>query len=150
VELYLGPNKLTGNLPDFGNLEFLEQLWVFGNKLEGAIPDGIASLPNLRGLLLENSPDQNNLTASSTFLNQVVTLFELEALGLSHCGLTGPIPTEIGMMPKLKILRLDHGQLTGILPDTISNIASLGKFIIVGSIFLHSLTMDRCNLPGVF
>jgi hypothetical protein len=131
VELYLGPNKLTGGLPDFSNLKFLEQLWVFGNQLEGPIPDGIATLPNLRGLLLENLPDQNKLTASSTFLNKVVALSELEALGLSHCALTGKIPSEIGMMPKLIILRLDNSQLTGALPDTIGNLVSLSKFIIV-------------------
>ncbi|KAL2958875.1 hypothetical protein AAZX31_18G234000 [Glycine max] len=74
----------------------------------------------------------------------------LEWLEVSHCGLQGTIPSDIGNLPKLTHLDLSHNSLDGEIPPALTNLTQLENLIIShnyiqGSIpellFLKNLTV---------
>ncbi|XP_028213118.1 probable leucine-rich repeat receptor-like protein kinase At1g35710 [Glycine soja] len=74
----------------------------------------------------------------------------LEWLEVSHCGLQGTIPSDIGNLPKLTHLDLSHNSLDGEIPPALANLTQLESLIIShnyiqGSIpellFLKNLTV---------
>ncbi|KAL9670005.1 hypothetical protein QQ045_007555 [Rhodiola kirilowii] len=58
THLWLGGNKLTGNIPELSKMPSLETLHLERNSLEGPIPNSLGELPRLQELFLQN----NNLT----------------------------------------------------------------------------------------
>lgn len=49
--LWLYSNGFSGTIPtELGNLEYLEQLLLHFNDLEGSVPSQICALPNLKGI----------------------------------------------------------------------------------------------------
>ena len=53
---------------------------------------------------------------------------ETEILQLSTNTLTGMIPTEIGLAPKLTLINVARNQLSGMLPSEIGQLMVLGTF----------------------
>uniref|UniRef100_A0A7N0VHP7 Malectin-like domain-containing protein n=1 Tax=Kalanchoe fedtschenkoi TaxID=63787 RepID=A0A7N0VHP7_KALFE len=58
THLWLGGNKLTGNIPELSQMPSLQTLHLESNNLEGPIPNSLGDLLNLQELSLQN----NNLT----------------------------------------------------------------------------------------
>lgn len=86
--LYLGSNRLTGNIPAaLGKRTNLTRLHLNDNKLSGPIPKELGKLSYLKHLYL----DDNDLT--------------------------GTIPAELGKIRKLRYLALSDNQLCGSYPD---------------------------------
>ncbi|KHN13666.1 Putative LRR receptor-like serine/threonine-protein kinase [Glycine soja] len=54
----------------------------------------------------------------------------LEWLEVSHCGLQGTIPSDIGNLPKLTHLDLSHNSLHGEIPPSLANLTQL-QFLII-------------------
>ena len=48
-------------------------------------------------------------------------------LSLANNGLTGDIPSELGLLTKLSTLELHGNELTGIVPTELGNLSLLGK-----------------------
>ncbi|MCY3992968.1 MAG: fibronectin type III domain-containing protein [Caldilineaceae bacterium] len=131
IELNLGNNRLTGEIPDLGALAELKWLALFGNYLTGPVPD-LSANARLRTLHISDNrfsgpiPDlsafndlrflalaQNELTGPVPDLSANPNL---EVLLLSQNELTGPVP-DLSANPRLKWLYLDNNQLTGPVPD---------------------------------
>ncbi|XP_050365146.1 probable LRR receptor-like serine/threonine-protein kinase At1g67720 [Argentina anserina] len=53
--IWLGSNKLTGEIPDMGTLKELETLHLENNQLTGKISESLGQLPNLREIYLQNN-----------------------------------------------------------------------------------------------
>ncbi|XAR72896.1 Non-specific serine/threonine protein kinase [Bertholletia excelsa] len=56
--LWLGRNKLSGQLPNMGGLKSLQTLHLEGNQFQGPIPESLGQLPQLREVFLQD----NNLS----------------------------------------------------------------------------------------
>ncbi|KAL5541094.1 hypothetical protein UlMin_043380 [Ulmus minor] len=61
-DIWLGGNKLSGNIPEMGSLKELKKLHLENNQLEGPIPKSLSQLPKLNEISLLG----NNLDLPST------------------------------------------------------------------------------------
>ncbi|MGB1204731.1 MAG: DUF7619 domain-containing protein [Chitinophagales bacterium] len=170
--LNLANNQLTGEIPNFSELRWLKQLFLYSNNLVGEIPNFDKFL-NLRDLFLHN----NELIGEIPNFNYLVTLeilglssnnfsgtipnfnnFFLRGLNLSNNQLTGEIPN-FENVPNLEMLNLANNQLSGNIPNfnDLSNLQTLNieRNQLSGNIpnftnlpNLETLNIERNQLSG--
>lgn len=116
--LVLYGNALDGQLPeDLGDLAFLQILDLSSNAINGSLPASILKCRRLRALALA----RNNLTGSLP-AGFGARLGALERLDLSFNGFYGTIPEDIGNLSRLQgTVDLSHNHFSGPIP------ASLGR-----------------------
>ncbi|WP_073058851.1 leucine-rich repeat domain-containing protein [Fodinibius roseus] len=121
VRLELFGNGLNGRLPEsIGNLTELKYLNIKQNALEGEIPSTIGNLRKVVYLLLSGVPEdpptnpQHNIHQGKT--------------DESGNTFTGVIPSTIGKLSNLEYIELSGSQVTGRIPPEIGNATNL-KFI---------------------
>ncbi|KAL3808303.1 hypothetical protein ACHAXA_001920 [Cyclostephanos tholiformis] len=124
--LALPENRLKGLLPaDLVGLKHLENLEVFRNEIEGAIPSHLYNMTTLKTLFL----DENKITG--TISPEIGNLVNLEKFTLNRNEIVGEIPTEIGRLEELSMLWLfDNKGITGSFPSVVgqANLKSLVLF----------------------
>ncbi|PKA63788.1 Putative leucine-rich repeat receptor-like serine/threonine-protein kinase [Apostasia shenzhenica] len=54
-KIWLSGNKLTGSIPEMGNLKELTSLRLADNQLTGSIPSSLANLPKIKEIYLQNN-----------------------------------------------------------------------------------------------
>ncbi|KAL2538752.1 putative LRR receptor-like serine/threonine-protein kinase [Forsythia ovata] len=134
----MGPNVLTGVVPNFGNLRLLKRLLIEENNLTGE-SSGLelrffSSLTNCRYLeLIEVSLNQLNGILSASIGNFSISLQVFRTFG---CHIKAAIPDEIGNLSSLADLYSDSNQLTGFIPRT------LGKLRCLQRIYLEYYKLD--------
>lgn len=127
VFLSLNSNRFTGLIPpSIGNLSKLYWLDLADNSIEGPIPVSDGKTPGLDmlyhckhfhfGKNMLSGPIPEKLFSSNMTLIHV--LFEQN-------NLTGSIPSTIGLLPNLEVLRLDWNDLEGDVPPSISNLTKV-------------------------
>ncbi|KAF8109045.1 hypothetical protein N665_0103s0001 [Sinapis alba] len=139
-------NFMSSSLPsEFGNLNRLELLSLYGNSFIGQVPSSFNSLNLLSSL---NLP-ANKFTAlvaenqfSGTLNPNNTSLFELQHLSyldLGYNNFSSSLPSEFGKLNKLESLCLQSNYFFGQVPPTISNLTSLTY-----------LYLDKNQLTGSF
>jgi len=117
--LVLYGNALDGPLPDeLGALPFLQILDLSSNALNGSLPPSILKCRRLRALALA----RNNLTGPlpAGFGAQ---LSALERLDLSFNGFSGAIPEDIGNLSRLQgTVDLSHNHFSGPIPPSLGRL----------------------------
>lgn len=134
--LFLGNNKLTGNLPDFSHFPNLLILWLSNNQLDGAIPD-FSGLSSLSTIHLDN----NNFSGT---IPNFSNLSNLQELILAENELEGEIP-DFSNTPSLNIVDFRNNQLTGSIPD-FSN-PNVIQYLYLENNQLSGSIPDFTNLP---
>merc|ERR1712232_20965 len=151
----------TGSFPDTSNWNSLGHLVVEGVEFTGTIPDSVAGNGQLTHLTIGNMA--LNGTISSTFFEgfsspKTLIIYDLDNLTfangtipssifdlhtLTHLEITGmvslnsTIPTEIGLLSNLNVLRLKNNNHFGPIPAEIVNLTAL-----------HSLDLGDNSLSG--
>ncbi|KAJ8485975.1 hypothetical protein OPV22_018460 [Ensete ventricosum] len=150
--LNLSSNHLAGSLPsDLSSCTSLTSISLSNNNFSGDLPtDALTSMPNLRFLELAF----NNFSGSLG--DSISKLPLLEVLDLSSNHLTGSIPSGLCPSPDfgLKELYLQNNQLTGVIPESLSNCTQLNS--LEGEIpaelsnirTLENLILDNNGLTG--
>lgn len=117
--LVLYGNALDGQLPeDLGDLAYLQILDLSSNAINGSLPTSILKCRRLRALALA----RNNLTGSlpAGFGAQLTAL---ERLDLSFNGFSGTIPEDIGNLSRLQgTVDLSHNHFSGPIPATLGRL----------------------------
>eukprot|EP01124_Arcella_intermedia_P003429 TRINITY_DN11889_c0_g1_i1.p1 TRINITY_DN11889_c0_g1~~TRINITY_DN11889_c0_g1_i1.p1 ORF type:complete len:630 (-),score=129.69 TRINITY_DN11889_c0_g1_i1:104-1993(-) len=98
-------------------------IWLFGNNLQGTLPESIGSFPGLEELQLSS-----NAGLSGTLPESIGKLSSLKFLFLSANGLEGTIPGSIGYLSSLIELQIDKNELLrGSIPETMGHLVRLKK-----------------------
>ena len=111
--LDLSSNHLSGNLssPLLPNLTSLEYINLSYNQFEGSFSfSSFANHSKLQVVILGS--DNNKFEVETEYPVGWVPLFQLKALFLSNCKLTGDIPDFLQYQFKLEVVDLSHNNLT--------------------------------------
>ncbi|KAF6144841.1 hypothetical protein GIB67_024981 [Kingdonia uniflora] len=129
-ELYLPNNLLTGTIPaTISNCSKLVSLDLSFNYLKGTIPSSLGSLSQLKDLIMwlnqlegeiPNELMYNSNRLSGEIPSWIGQLSNLAILKLGNNSFTGKIPPEIGECRSLIWLDLNSNLLYGSIPSTIS------------------------------
>ena len=144
TEVDLRENNLAGPIPDeLADLTELEGLLLAGNQLRGPIPEAVTTLPRLKTLSLWG----NALTGSiPPALGQQT---ELEDLLLFGNQFTGSIPPELGGLPRLDRLWLDFNQLTGPIPPALADLSTLTELFLDFNQLTGTIPTELTRLTNV-
>ncbi|CAM0950528.1 unnamed protein product [Alopecurus aequalis] len=129
--LLLSNNKLVGSVPpEIGNLATLKELDLRVNQLEGSIPTSIGNLTQLTTMFLDTNNKfigsiPQEISNLGSIPQEIGSLKNMENLDLSSNNLTGPISGSIEHCSKLRLLKLSHNRLNGVIPIELGMLVSL-------------------------
>ena len=159
--LYFG--ALNGET--FSKLTNLEYLAMSGNAYDGPLPAGITSLPNLQylyasfshlsGMDLNFVPQMpsikelwidDNPEIGGTIPTALGTMPGMQSFSCTNCGLTGNIPSELGLLQAAPIrIWLYDNKLTGNIPDEVASIAGLEVFQVQKNQLTGAMPSGMCR-----
>ncbi|KAJ8618126.1 hypothetical protein MRB53_014312 [Persea americana] len=152
--LALNSNYFTGNMPpSLGMLSNVTWLDVADNQLSGPLPVSTSTTPGLDMLLNARHFHFNKNKLSG---NIPAKLFSSEMklihLILDGNELTGSIPTTLGLVTTLLVLRLDRNHLSGEVPSNLNNFTNIIELNLANNQLtgpIPNLTSEMTNLNHV-
>ncbi|KAK6119066.1 hypothetical protein DH2020_047184 [Rehmannia glutinosa] len=144
--LSLNSNNFIGEIPpSIGNLANLYWLDLADNRLSGTIPVSNGSSPGLD--MLVNTKHfhfgKNQLSGEipPRLFNSNLTLIHLL---LENNQLTGRIPSTVGLVRTLEVVRLDRNSLSGSVPQSLNNLTT------VQELDMSNNSFDATDIPPWF
>ena len=116
-EIFLPQTNLVGAIPyEIGLLLDLEDLNLFGNIVQGGLPDSMRHLQKLEVLILHGNAMSGRLPP------WITSLTKLKTLNLAENEFTGDLPSGMGAaMTSLETLVLEHNRFSGRLDPLIKS-----------------------------
>ncbi|KAG6408645.1 hypothetical protein SASPL_131663 [Salvia splendens] len=147
VYLSLNSNGFIGGIPPtIGKLSNLYWLDLADNKLTGTIPVSDGTSPGLDMLLKTKhfhfGKNQLSGEIPSGLFNSNMTLIHLL---LENNLLTGEIPSTLGLVKALEVVRLDRNSLSGSVPENLNNLTHVQELFLAN----NKLTGVLPNLTGM-
>jgi hypothetical protein len=124
--LYLNDNNLSLIPTEIGTLSSLAYLWLNDNKIAGRLePKMFANqdFQYLQELMLHNNQFVGGIPTEIGMLPQV------RLISLHKNALTGTIPTTLGLLSTLEVLKLHHTDLSGSVPEEVCRLMQSGSLV---------------------
>ncbi|XP_071936043.1 leucine-rich repeat receptor protein kinase HPCA1-like [Coffea arabica] len=130
--LSLNSNKFIGPIPhSIGALPRLHWLDLADNKLSGSIPVSNGTAPGLDMLVQTQHFHFGKNQLSGEIPSQLFSgNMSLIHLLLENNQLTGKIPSTVGLIQTLEVLRLDRNSLSGPVPQNLSKLTSVQELFL--------------------
>ncbi|XP_047338886.1 leucine-rich repeat receptor protein kinase HPCA1-like [Impatiens glandulifera] len=130
--LSLSSNRFSGPIPpSIGSLTNLVWLDLTDNQLNGDIPISVGDVSGLDKLVIAKHfhLGMNQLTGniSSKLFSPNMKLIHVI---LNQNNLSGSIPTTLGYVQTLEVVRLDGNSLIGSVPDNLNNLTSVSELFL--------------------
>ncbi|CAN6468452.1 unnamed protein product [Victoria cruziana] len=145
--LALNSNKLTGSIPpSIGKLSNVYWLDLADNMLSGTLPISSGSTPGL-DMLLKTKHFHFNRNQLSGVVPPELFNSEMILIHILFDGnkFTGPIPSTIGLIRTLEVLRLDRNSFSGTVPPNFNNLTRINEL----NLAANQLTGPLPNLTGM-
>ncbi|KAL4282970.1 hypothetical protein GQ457_16G027830 [Hibiscus cannabinus] len=107
-------NSLSGNIPSFGTLSSLQNLFLDFNAFTSITPDAFVGLSSIQTLSLGDNPKLGPWTFPN--VSGLTSLVKLEA---DNANIYGTLPDIFGSLSSLQSLRLSYNNLNGTLPSSL-------------------------------
>ncbi|KAG8364014.1 hypothetical protein BUALT_Bualt19G0082200 [Buddleja alternifolia] len=145
--LSLNSNNFFGEIPpSIGNLSNLYWLDLADNKLSGTIPVSDGTTPGLNMLVKAKHFHFGRNQLSGEIPSQLFSSnMNLIHLLLEHNQLIGSIPSTLGLVQNLEIVRLDRNSLSGSVPRNLNNLTKVTGLFLAD----NKLTGPLPNLIGM-
>ncbi|XP_030466772.2 leucine-rich repeat receptor protein kinase HPCA1-like [Syzygium oleosum] len=123
----ISDNYFVGSLPpSLGKLSQLFWLDLAGNQFSGTIPVSTDSAPGLDLLLDAKHFRLNKNLFSGSIPEKLFSAdMKLTHLVLDNNQLSGPIPSTLGLVLTLEVLRLDNNSFSGEVPASLNNLVNV-------------------------
>ena len=136
-------------VPQFGEFEFLRELLLGYNMIEGLIPGKLKLLERLEVLIMNG-----NRLSGSMDSQTWSSLGKLKILDVSFNSLNGMIPDIFDRFPNLETLNLSGNQFSGYLPPSLSECKGIKQIMIYNNLLIGSIpeefkfitTLEKINL----
>ncbi|KAG8368958.1 hypothetical protein BUALT_Bualt15G0100400 [Buddleja alternifolia] len=147
VDLSLNSNNFIGEIPPtIGALSNLYWLDLADNKLRGTIPVSNGTRPGLDMLVKTKhfhfGKNQLSGEIPSRLFNSNMTLIHLL---LENNQLTGNVPSTLGLVQTLEVVRLDKNTLSGSVPENLNNLTHVQELFLAN----NTLTGPLPDLTGM-
>lgn len=145
--LWLTGNPLSGQVPsEFGLMTKLKELYFGHTKVAGPLPTelfqltdlemlgiskhGLDRIPSELGLLTDLTHLEADFNNLSVFPSEILQLRRLQTLYLDFNSISGPIPTQLGLLLTLEHLGLESNYLSGQIPTEFAHLENLGALLL--------------------
>lgn len=142
------PDYLTGPLPkDWYKFSRIQELTIDSSDLSGTLPAYWGYMKTLRRLSIQSSVGRSSAGIKGPIPTHWGALKNLERLQVSNLDtLSGKLPSELGLLKKLKELDLSGNSFNGILPLSIALLPSLKWLYLGGNKFIGDPTVFLTKL----
>ncbi|KAH8514448.1 hypothetical protein H0E87_007325 [Populus deltoides] len=147
ASLSLNSNGFTGSIPSsIGNLTSLYWLDLADNRLTGTIPVSTATTPGL-DLLVHTKHFHLGLNQLSGTIPPKLFSSEMKLIHVlfESNKLTGSIPSTLGLVKTLEVVRLDNNSFRGPVPSNINSLTSVSTMFLSN----NNLTGPLPSLTGM-
>jgi len=129
--LTLRDNNLTGSITNWtgiGDLHNLSWIDLSMNAISGSLPAEIGEVRNVEVINLAFNSLEGNLPTTLGQLNSQLNppgAFAINELSLEHNQFSGPLPSELGMLTRLRMLNVGFNNFDGAIPAALTNLTDL-------------------------
>ncbi|KAF9673753.1 hypothetical protein SADUNF_Sadunf10G0056800 [Salix dunnii] len=134
-------NEFQGKIPSQLFDLNLDALFLNNNKFESSIPKNLGNSPASVIVLANNN-------FGSCFPSSLIKMGgTLDEIILTNMGLTGCLPSDIGLMNQLTVFDVSSNNLVGYLPESIGNMKKLEQLNVAHNMFYGDIPQSICLLP---
>ncbi|PQP96462.1 putative LRR receptor-like serine/threonine-protein kinase [Prunus yedoensis var. nudiflora] len=144
--LSLYGNNLNGGIPDniCQHLPKIQELFLGLNQFDGPLPSKLWQCKKLLVFVLENNNFSGSIPKNIGNLNQLMEIY------IASNNLTGTIPDEIGDLHNLQVYSFGVNNLNGPIPSTIFNMSMITTISLASNQLSGSLPADiDLRLPNL-
>ncbi|XP_009630705.1 uncharacterized protein LOC107776166 [Nicotiana tabacum] len=143
VRIRIEDNSFSGDISlNFGNFPDLSYVDMSRNRFGGGIPANIALVSKLQYFNVSNNPNLGGI------IPEKALSLSLQNFSATNCSISGDFPP-FGPCKSLLVLELSMNNVSGIMPQSISNCQSLVSIDLANNDLTGHIPVELASLPSI-